>query len=110
MKKRQWKLILEKAREVKRRRESGEGTSSTTEIEVRMERGGTDDKPGWLAGLLAMPGTALDTDEAAVDPTFAVDSSMKSDADHIMKNSVMIGFHTLTGMIEFLLAFSCAFS
>lgn len=39
-----------------------------------------------LAELLAMPGTALDTDDEALDPTFGLDSSMKSDTDHIMEN------------------------
>ena len=79
-------MVLEKAREVKSRRMSGEGTSSTAEIEVQTERGGTDDDTGELTGLLAMPGTALDTDDEAVDPTFDLDSSMKSDTDHIMES------------------------
>ena len=85
-KKRQQELVLEKAREVKSRRMSGEGTSSTAVIEVQTERGGTDDDTGELTGLLAMPGTALDTDDEAVDPTFDLDSSMKSDTDHIMES------------------------
>ena len=40
--KRQLELSLEKAREEKRRRELGEGTSSAAEIEVRSERSGTE--------------------------------------------------------------------
>ena len=39
-----------------------------------------------LAELLAMPGTALNTDDEALDRTFGLDSSMKSDTDHIMEN------------------------
>ena len=34
-------------------------------------------------GLLAMTEDAVDTDNEAVDPTFDLDSSMKSDVDHI---------------------------
>ena len=36
-----------------------------------------------IAGLLAMTEDAADTDDEAVDPTFDLDSSMKSDVDHI---------------------------
>ena len=53
---------------------------------MRAERGNSDDEPEGLTGLLAMPGTALDTDEEAVDPTFDLDSGMKSDTDHIIEN------------------------
>ena len=52
---------------------------------MRSERNGTDmeqDEPVDLAGLLAMTEDAADTDEV-VDPTFDLDSSMKSDVDHI---------------------------
>lgn len=41
---------------------------------------------GGLAGLFAMPGTALDTDVKALDPTSGLDSSTKSDTDHITEN------------------------
>jgi len=43
--KRQQELILVKAREAKIRRESGDGTYTTTEIELQTECGGTDDEP-----------------------------------------------------------------
>ena len=61
-------------------------TVSAAEIEVRSERNGTDveqAEPVDLAGLLAMTEDAADTDDEAVDPTFDLDSSMKSDVDHI---------------------------
>ena len=78
--KRQRDLSLVKAREKKRRRESGEGVSSVAEIDVRIERRGTDgeqDKPADLDRLLVMTEDAADTDDEAVD----LDSSMKSDVD-----------------------------
>ena len=53
---------------------------------MRSERNGTDveqDEPVDLAGLLAMTEDAADTDDEAVDPTFNLDSNMKSDVDHI---------------------------
>ena len=86
--KRQLDLNLEKAREAKRSRESGEGTSSAAEIEVRSERSGTNveqDQPDDLAGLLAITEDAADTDDEAVDPTFDLESSMKSDVNHIIE-------------------------
>ena len=49
---RQLDLSLEKARELKRRRESASGTTSAAEIKVRSERNGTDleqDEPGDLS-------------------------------------------------------------
>ena len=57
------------------------------EIEVRSEHSGTDveqDEPVDLAGLLEMTEDATVTDDEAVDPTFDLDSSMKSDVDHIL--------------------------
>lgn len=56
------------------------------EIELQTECGGTDDEPEGVAELLAMPGTTLKTDDEALDPTFGLDSSMKSDTNHIMEN------------------------
>ena len=53
---------------------------------MRSERNGTDveqDEPVDLAGILAMTEDAADTGDEAVDPTFDLDSSMKSDVDHI---------------------------
>ena len=41
------------------------------------------DEPVDLAGLLAMTEDAADTDDEAVDPTFDLDWSIKSDVDHI---------------------------
>ena len=40
---------------------------------------GNDD----LAQLVTMSKDALDTDDEAVDPSFDLDSSTKSDADHL---------------------------
>lgn len=75
-----WKSQLEfnaeKAREAKRQRELGEGS---TEIELRS---GTEAH----AGLVAMSEEALDTEDESVDPTFDLDSSIKSDVDHIVKS------------------------
>ena len=77
------KLSLEKncerAREAKRKRNSGEGTSSGTVSEVRI---GDDTS---LSQLVAMPDDALDTDDEAVDPSFDLDSSVRSDTDHIVE-------------------------
>ena len=50
---------------------------------MRRERNGTNveqDEPVDLAGLLAMTEDAADTDDEAVDPTFDLDWSIKSDA------------------------------
>ena len=54
----------------------GEGS---TEIELRS---GTEAH----AGLVAMSEEALDTEDESVDPTFDLDSSIKSDVDHIVKS------------------------
>jgi len=70
---------LEKAREAKIRRESGEGTSGGAETEVRSE----DRDESTFVGLATMSDDALDTEDETVDPTFDVDSSMKSDIDHV---------------------------
>lgn len=58
-KKRQRELILEKARDKKRRRESGEGTSRSAKIEVRTERSGTDDEPGGFSRRLGQHSTLM---------------------------------------------------
>ena len=77
--KRQLDLNAENAREAKRRPVLGEGS---TEIELRSETEAQSD----LAGLVVMSEEALDTDEESVDPTFDLDSSMKSDVDHIVES------------------------
>ena len=74
---------LAKAREAKRRRESDEAATSSAEIEVRIERDKTDGQEDDLSRLVTMSEDALDTEDEAVDPTFDLDSSMKSDTDHI---------------------------
>ena len=86
--KRQLELSLEKAREDKRRRESGEGTSNAAETEVRtgcisanVEEGASSD----FTELLTMSEEALDTDDEDIDPSFDLDSSMKADTDHTME-------------------------
>lgn len=38
------------------------------------------------AGLVVMSEEALDTEDESVDPTFDLDSSIKSDVDHIVKS------------------------
>lgn len=74
---------LEQAREAKRRRKSGEAATSSADIEVRNEQGEADGQEDDLSRLVTMSDDALDTEDEAVDPTFDLDSSMKSDADHI---------------------------
>ena len=74
---------LAKAREAKRRRELDEAATSSAEIEVRNERSETDSREDDLSRLVTMSEDALDTEGEAVDPTFDLDSSMKSDTDHI---------------------------
>ena len=74
---------LAKAREAKRRRELDEAATSSAEIEVRNERSETDSREDDLSRLVTMSEDALDTEDEAGDPTFDLDSSMKSDTDHI---------------------------
>ena len=50
---------------------------------MRNERGETDGQEDDLSRLVMMSEDALDTEDEAVDPTFDLDSSMKSDTDHI---------------------------
>ena len=45
----------------------------------------TYEEPVDSAGLLVMTGDAADINDEAVNPTFEVDSSIKSDVDHIME-------------------------
>ena len=74
---------LAKAREAKRRQESDEAATSSAKIEVRNEHGETDGREDDLFRLVTMSEDALDTEDEPVDPTFDLDSSMKSDTDHI---------------------------
>ena len=57
--------------------------TSSAEIEVRTERGETDGQEDNFSRLVMMSEDTLDTEDEAVDPTFDLDSSMKSDTDHI---------------------------
>ena len=72
---------LEKAREAKRSRVTGEGTSASAESEVRSQAASRE-----TTLLVTMPEDALDTDDEAVDPSFDLDSSLKSDVDHLEEN------------------------
>ena len=73
---------LLKAREAKTRRESDKAATSSTEIEVRNNRGKTDGREDDLSRLVTMSEDALDTEDEAVDPTFDLESSMKWDTEH----------------------------
>ena len=81
---RQVESILEKARESKRSRLTDEepGTSGEGSRRADDMASGNDD----LAQLVTMSEDALDTDDEAVDPSFDLDSSMKSDADHLQES------------------------
>ena len=46
--------------------------------------GGRDEPVGFTEHL-AQPDFALDTDDEAVDPTFDLDASLKSDRDHMIE-------------------------
>ena len=85
-KRRQCEFSLENAREAKRGRETGEDASNSTEIEVRSGNGGAEAQKDELARLVSMSEDALDTEDEAVDPTFDLDSSMKSDTDHMVES------------------------
>ena len=84
-KKRQKQLeqSLEKAREVKRSRTVGEGTSGSADTEVQS---GAEPRESDLSGLLSMSDDALDTEDENADPSFDLDASMKSDVDHLAEN------------------------
>ena len=71
---------LEKAREKKRRQDSGEGSScSVTETQTEVVSEAIS-----LTTLITMDKDALDTDDEAVDPSFDLDSSVRSDVDHLV--------------------------
>ena len=80
---------LEKARESKRICQESSGSAIITEhgagsgtVEVRDQHG----EPEGLADLLTQPEDALDTEDEVIDPTFDLDSSMKSDSEHIAES------------------------
>ena len=76
--KRQIESSLQKAREAKRLRESGEGTSQRAVAESDpQQQQHTDD----LSGLLHTSDEALDTDDESIDPTFDLETSLRSDKD-----------------------------
>lgn len=77
---------LEKAREAKRRRESGGDASSEVrtgdgEVPTSHDRG----ESSGLTQLLTMSEDAPDSDDEAADPTFDLDSSMRSDVDYMVE-------------------------
>lgn len=71
---------LEKAREVKMSHIAGEKPSASAESEVQSDTAVGEDN---LAYLVTMPEDTLDTDVEAVDPCFDLDSSIKSNVDHL---------------------------
>ena len=78
---RQLKEILEKARELKRSRVTDEGSSASAESGRHDADSGDVD----LVQLVTMAEDAPDTDDEAVDPSFDLDSSLKSDLDHLQE-------------------------
>ena len=84
--KRQLEASLKRAREEKRSRLAGEDPSSVADSETPSVSAEADPRQDDLAQLLSMPEEALDTDDEAVDPSFDLDSSMKSDVDHLEEN------------------------
>ena len=72
---------LQATRAAKLSRESGEGTSSAVE---------TDDVGNSsLSQLITMHEDALYTDNETVDPSFDLDSSVRSDSDHLVHKKVI---------------------
>ena len=84
-KKRQKQLeqSLEKAREAKRIRTVGEGTSDNADTEVQS---GAEPRESDLSELLSISDDALDTEDPNADPSFDLDASMKSDVEHLAEN------------------------
>ncbi len=78
-KKRHVYASLEMARAAKKRRKDGAEASGSGEVEIQEAAERDDD----LGVLDTMSDDALDAEDEAVDPTFDLDSSMKSDTDHI---------------------------
>ena len=77
---------LEKARDSKRIRLSDEGESSSATQETSQEERETRPEPEELADLLTLSENAINTDNEAVDPTFNMDASIRSDIDHMTDN------------------------
>ena len=84
-KKRQKRLehSLEKAREAKKSRTVGEGTSGSTNTEVQS---GAKPRESHLSGLLSMSDNVLDTEDEDANPFFDLDASVKSDVEHLAEN------------------------
>ena len=78
-------MNLEKAREAKRVCLSDVGESNSA---VHVEETSREERlePAGLADLLDLSVDALDTEDEAVDPSFDMDASIKSDNGHIMDN------------------------
>ena len=107
---RQVESILEKARESKRSRltdeepsTSGEGSRRANDMAMAS---GNDD----LAQLVTMSEDALDTDDKAVDPSFDLDSNMKTDADHLQESFCEDWISHLKRETAYHLLCSCVFS
>ena len=78
---RQLENILENARELKMRRLMDKGASTSAESEVRSGQHDADSGEVDLVQLTTMTEDALDTDDDAIDPSFNLDSSLRSDLD-----------------------------
>ena len=72
---------LQAARPAKLSRESGEGMSSA----VRNDDVGVC----FLSQLIAIHEDALDTDDETIDPSFYLDSSVRSNSDHLVHKKVI---------------------
>ena len=72
---------LQATRAAKLSRESGEGTSSA----VRTDDVGDSS----LSQLIAMHEDTFDTDDETVDPSFDLDSRVRSDSDHLVHKKVI---------------------
>ena len=80
---RQLQSALDKARESKRSRVTDEGPSASAESDEMSGRLDADTREVDLAQFVTMSEDALDTDDEAVDPSFDLDSSLKSDVEHL---------------------------
>ena len=78
-----------------------------------MERVAPAMEKAMLFNYLTMPEDVLDTYDEAVDPSFELESSMKSDVDHLQENfcAECHGFHTSsekTVSLGLFLCFQCS--
>ena len=78
---RQLSESLFKARDEKKKRESGEGKSSDVENQP-----GVGDDIREISELAQMSDDALNTEDESIDPTFDLDSSIKVDYNHMMES------------------------